>query len=335
MQLLHGGCQHTDLFVAAVGGGIYVGEGLIDGEGLVAPDEQKPRGHQHQHEQHCAGGLRLLPAQALLERRDLPQRKAEDQNEQRQHQQKDARQILEDGVKELGVEVGDHVLAHADLTDGHEVAEDALVDQLHLGKEHLHHDKQHADDLPQDARQVRGEKREENAALQGEENGVDDLLVERMIDAQVQAELHIDAGETEQQQIAHPHRPEAAARRLRLLSCVGRFGRRRGGGRCVYHRSIFDVRFHHVFLLLRSFSIRKCGLRNLPNHRHGAYHRANDRKRQSFLRKNLKKLYIHFTLRAAARRMLWQKSGKIRLLLLTLCRLCDILPRKQVTDRKG
>lgn len=60
------------------------------------------------------------------------------------------RQVFENRVEELRVEVCDHVLAHADLADGHEVAEDALIDQLYLGKQHLHRYKQHANGLAKD-----------------------------------------------------------------------------------------------------------------------------------------------------------------------------------------
>ena len=86
MKLLHGGGDHTDLFIAAVGGGVYIGEGLIDGKGFVASDEQEPYRHQNQYEQQREGGLRLLPAQTELQRRNLSQHKAYDHRDQRQQQ---------------------------------------------------------------------------------------------------------------------------------------------------------------------------------------------------------------------------------------------------------
>ena len=86
VKLLHGGGDHADLFVAAVGGGVHVGERLIDGEGLVASDEQEPCRHQNQYEQQREGGLCLLPAQTDLQRRNLSQHKAYDHRDQRQQQ---------------------------------------------------------------------------------------------------------------------------------------------------------------------------------------------------------------------------------------------------------
>ena len=150
VKLLHGGGDHADLFITAVGGGVYIGEGLIDGKGLVASDEQEPYRHQNQYEQQRKGRLRLLPAQTELQRRDLSQCKACNHCDQRQQQQNDARQVFENRVEELRVEVCDHVLAHADLADGNEVAEDALIDQLYLGKQHLHRYKKHANGLAKD-----------------------------------------------------------------------------------------------------------------------------------------------------------------------------------------
>ena len=46
------------------------------------------------------------------------------------------------------------------------------------------------------------------------------MPVQLVVNAQVQAQLHIDAGEAEQQQIGDPRFPKAAARGLRGL---GRF----------------------------------------------------------------------------------------------------------------
>ncbi len=69
--------------------------------------------------------------------------KAEDRHDQRHQQQKDGNDVLADAVQDLRVEIGDDISADAHLTDGHEVAENGVVHQLHLGKQHLHGDQKH------------------------------------------------------------------------------------------------------------------------------------------------------------------------------------------------
>ena len=104
---------------------------------------------------------------------ELAQSKAEDRHDQRHQQQKDGHDVLADAVQDLRVEIGDDVPAHAHLTDGHEVAENGVVHQLHLGKQHLHGDQKHAHDLPGDLGQVRGQQRADRAAQQSEQHQID------------------------------------------------------------------------------------------------------------------------------------------------------------------
>lgn len=63
--------------------------------------------------------------------------KAKDHDNQRQQEEQDLQQILADPIEKLRVEIDDHISAHADLADGHEISEDAVIDQLHLGQHHL------------------------------------------------------------------------------------------------------------------------------------------------------------------------------------------------------
>ena len=139
-ELLGRGGQHAHVFIAAVGGGVHVGEDLVHGEGFVPSGVHNPRRHQQQRQQDAESRQRLLPAKPYLQHFHLPQSEAQDHHDQRHQQQKDSHQVLADAVQDLGVEVDDDVLTHTDLTDGHKVAEDAVIDQLHLSKQHLRGD---------------------------------------------------------------------------------------------------------------------------------------------------------------------------------------------------
>lgn len=56
---------------------------------------------------------------------------------------------MADPIEKLRVEIDDHISAHADLADGHEISEDAVIDQLHLGQQHLCCDQENPCDLAQ------------------------------------------------------------------------------------------------------------------------------------------------------------------------------------------
>ena len=77
------------------------------------------------------------------------QDKAEDHGNQWQQEEQDLQQILADPIEKLRVEIDDHISAHADLADGHEISEDAVIDQLHLGQQHLCRDQDPPCDLAQ------------------------------------------------------------------------------------------------------------------------------------------------------------------------------------------
>ena len=136
-KLLRRGGQHTDFFITAVGGGVHIGEGMIDGEGFIPSGVHKSRDRQQQCEEHGKGGHSLFPAQPEPQRLYPPQGKAEDHDNQRQQEEQDLQQILADPIEKLRVEIDDHISAHADLADGHEISEDAMIDQLHLSQHHL------------------------------------------------------------------------------------------------------------------------------------------------------------------------------------------------------
>ena len=133
-KLLHGGGQHAHALIAAVGRGVHVGEGLVDGERLVPPGVHNAHRSQQQRQQDTQRRQRLPPLEPHGQHPELAQSKAEDRHDQRHQQQKDGNDVLADAVQDLRVEIGDDVPAHAHLTDGHEVAEDGMVHQLHLGK---------------------------------------------------------------------------------------------------------------------------------------------------------------------------------------------------------
>ena len=76
-------------------------------------------------------------AQPQLQSLRPPQDKAKDHDNQRQQEEQDLQQILADPIEKLRVEIDDHISAHADLADGHEISEDAVIDHLHLGQQHL------------------------------------------------------------------------------------------------------------------------------------------------------------------------------------------------------
>ena len=89
-------------------------------------------------------------ASACFQRsRRPPQDKAKDYGNQRQQEEQDLQQILADPIEKLRVEIDDHISAHADLADGHEISEDAMIDQLHLGQQHLCRDQENPCDLAQ------------------------------------------------------------------------------------------------------------------------------------------------------------------------------------------
>ena len=110
---------------------------MIDGEGFIPSGVHKSRDRQQQCEEHGKGGHSLFPAQPKPQRLRPPQDKAEDHGNQRQQEEQDLQQILADPIEKLRVEIDDHISAHADLADGHEISEDAVIDQLHLGQHHL------------------------------------------------------------------------------------------------------------------------------------------------------------------------------------------------------
>ena len=148
-KLLRRGGQHADLFIAAVSRSVHIGEGMIDGKRLVPSGVHGSCDRQQQYEQHGKGGQRLLPAQPELQRLRSLQGKAEDRGEQRQQEKQDPRQIAANAVEDLRAETLHHILAHADLIEGHEVSENVLIDQLHLGQQHLCRDQENPCDLAQ------------------------------------------------------------------------------------------------------------------------------------------------------------------------------------------
>ena len=148
-KLLRRGGQHTDFFITAVGGGVHIGEGTIGGKGVVPSNIHESRDRQQQCEEHGKGGHSLFPAQPQLQSLPPSQGKAEDHGNQRQQEEQDLQQILADPIEKLRVEIDDHISAHADLADGHEISEDAVIDQLHLGQQHLCRDQKNPCDLAQ------------------------------------------------------------------------------------------------------------------------------------------------------------------------------------------
>ena len=148
-KLLRRGGQHTDFFITAVGGGVHIGEGTIGGKGVVPSNIHESRDRQQQCEEHGKGGHSLFPAQPQLQSLPPSQGKAEDHGNQRQQEEQDLQQILADPIEKLRVEIDDHISAHADLADGHEISEDAVIDQLHLGQQHLCRDQENPCDLAQ------------------------------------------------------------------------------------------------------------------------------------------------------------------------------------------
>ena len=242
-KLLHRGRQHTHALIAAVGRGVHIGEGFVDGERFAPPGVHNTHRSQQQRQQDTQRRQRLLPAKPYLQYFYPLQSEAEDHHDQRHQQQKDGNDVLADAVQDLRVEIGDDVPAHAHLTDGHEVAENGVVHQLHLGKQHLHGDQKHAHDLPGDLGQVRGQQRADRATQQSEQHQIDCPLVQRAIDAQVQAQLHIDAGAAEQQQAAEPRLSQAAAEALR------RFRRLARRLRVIQYLNLIGFCLQHICLL--------------------------------------------------------------------------------------
>ena len=49
----------------------------------------------------------------------------------------------------MRAEICHHILAHADLIERHEISKNALIDQLHLGQQHLRRHQKHPNDLAQ------------------------------------------------------------------------------------------------------------------------------------------------------------------------------------------
>ena len=118
-----------------------------------------------------------------------------------------------------------------------------MVHQLHLGKQHLHGDQKRAHDLPGDLGKVRGQQCADRPTQQSEQHQIDRPPVQRSIDAQVQAQLHIDAGAAEQQQAAEPRLPQAAAEALR------RFRRLARRLRVIQYLNLIGFCLQHIYLL--------------------------------------------------------------------------------------
>ena len=177
-KLLRRGGQHTDLLIAAVGGDVHVAEGMVHGKRLVSTRKHETCSYDQQPKKNTSGRKRLPPAEPTLQRTRFPQRKAEDRHRQRYQQQKDCRKVPADAVKELRGKICDNISAHADLVDGHEVSEDHLINQLHLGKQHLRGYQNASRDLPRDAGQARDQQGAEHAAQQTEQKQVDRIAVQ-------------------------------------------------------------------------------------------------------------------------------------------------------------
>ena len=149
-----------------------------------------------------------------------------------------------------------------------------MVHQLHLGKQHLHDNKKYTHDLPGNLGQVRGQQRADRAAQQSEQYQIDRPPVQRVIDAQVQTKLHINADGAEQQQAAEPRLPQAAAEGLRRFRRLAR----RLMGVCY----LIGFCLQHIYLLPQA-SLRGRRLRNLSKYWRGAYHTVIVKKMQRFL----------------------------------------------------
>ena len=136
-----------------------------------------------------------------------------------------------------------------------------MIDQLHLGKQHLRGDQKCSHNLPEDLRQIGGQERADHAAQQAEQDQIDHPSVQRVIDAQVQTKLHINADGAEQQQAAEPRLPHAAAEGLRRFR---RLARRLICTRCGYGVG-FSFSFQHMLLPLRVSSTRRGILSNFAD----------------------------------------------------------------------
>ena len=134
-----------------------------------------------------------------------------------------------------------------------------MIDQLHLGKQHLRGDQKCSHNLPEDLRQIGGQERADHAAQQAEQDQIDPTSVQRSVDAQVQAQFHIDAGAAEQQQAAQPCFPKATAQALRRLR---RLFRHLICIRCGYRVGFC---FQHMLLPLRVSSKRRGVLSNFAD----------------------------------------------------------------------
>ena len=130
-----------------------------------------------------------------------------------------------------------------------------------------------AHDLPGDLGQVRGQQRADRAAQQSEQDQIDHPSIQRVIDAQVQTKLHINADGAEQQQAAEPRLPQAAAEGLR------RFRRLARRLRVIQYLNLIGFCLQHICLLPQA-SLRGRRLRNLSKYWRGAYHTVNVKKLQ-------------------------------------------------------
>ena len=118
---------------------------LVDGTATIADDFSGLDGRNL-----TFGDLGALTLQAVYDKASNKTTFTVDTSSiQRQQEEQDLQQILADPIEKLRVEIDDHISAHADLADRHEISEDAVIDQLHLGQQHLCRDQENPCDLAQ------------------------------------------------------------------------------------------------------------------------------------------------------------------------------------------
>ena len=198
---------------AGAGGGIE----SVNGIGSVAAGSH--HGHSAEVDQHksCHCGHGPIPLQL---RQDKDVLRCQDNGHNGRYQQKQHHgHGLPDAVERLLEEVGDSAGAGKHLHQRHELAEDGVVDQLHLKVKGQKAQQQAQHPLAGSGRQERTEGEQQCAHAQREQDGEDNPPIDLMIDAKMQhyLQIHRDSQSQDQGQPFPARRKEPFTHLIRLL----------------------------------------------------------------------------------------------------------------------
>ena len=217
LALQAGGGEQADVVDAHLGAGTGGGVQAIDRIGAVAAGGHHRQGAEVEQHKGCHGCRGTVPPE--LGQGEHALGRQDDGSHRRREKQEHHGHGLPDAVKHLMEEIHHGAGAHAELGDGHKLAEDGVVDQLNFKIEGHRAEDDAKRPLPHSGRQDSTQRKNQRAGTEAEENGEDNPLIDLLINAKMEHHFEVN-GHQQRQHQGEPffaRRKEPFAHHVRLF----------------------------------------------------------------------------------------------------------------------